>query len=84
MSAILSLIPGEVWAALGAAVAVLAAYWRAYASGKKAGKNEAKAKEADAYEQHLKDIDRAANARADADRRNASGGLHDDDGHRRD
>lgn len=81
MSALLSLIPGEIWAAGAAALAVLFAFWRAYATGRKAGRDAAKV---DSYEQDLKALDRANTARADSLRKSAAGGLLDDDGFRRD
>jgi hypothetical protein len=86
MEALLSLIPGvSLTAIVGGIVAALAVVWRIFAAGKKSGRNEAKAKEADSYAKHLQDIERAANARSDADRRNAHPDqLRDDDGYRRD
>lgn len=81
MSALLSLIPGEVWAGAAAVLAILIAWWRAYATGKEAGRNQAKV---DAYERDLKALDRANTARSDSLRKSAAGGLHDNDGFRRD
>lgn len=78
---LLSLIPSEAWAAAAAVLAILIAWWRAYATGKEAGRNQAKV---DAYEQDLKALDRANTARADSHRKSATGGLLDDDGFRRD
>lgn len=62
--ALLSLIPGGSLTAIGAAVvAALFGVWRIYAAGKKSGRNEAKAKEADSYEDYLQDVARANRAR---------------------
>lgn len=64
MDFILSLIPGGGLTAVVAAVlAALAGVWRVYASGKAAGRSEQKAKEADSYAKHIRDVTRAADAR---------------------
>jgi hypothetical protein len=61
--------------ALGVVIAILAAWLKGRLSGAKAERNAQKAKEADAYEQHLKDLAAAATARP-------SGGLSDDPNNR--
>lgn len=81
MTALLSLIPGEAWAMLGTVAATVIFLWRTYAAGKKAGRDSAKV---DSYEQDLKALDRANAARADSLRKSANGGLHQNDGFRRD
>ncbi|HEX7072958.1 MAG TPA: hypothetical protein VF226_02875 [Hyphomicrobiaceae bacterium] len=81
MDFILSLIPGGSLTAIGAGiVAALLAVWRIFAAGRKAGRNEAAAKERDAYESHLQDIARANHARAGAE----LGGVPDSDPYNRD
>lgn len=80
MDAILSLIPGGSLTAIGGAiVAALVAVWRVFAAGKKAGLNQARAKEADSYEKHLEDLARGHDARNRVD-----GRLPDNDPYRRD
>lgn len=72
LDALLSLIPGGALTAIAAAVvSALGGAFALYRSGKKAGRNEQKVKEADSYERHLKEISDAANARP-------SGGVQSD------
>ena len=64
MDFILSLIPGgSLTAILAAVLAAVAGIWRAWAAGKKAGQNEERAKHAQAREESLNRIKRAARAR---------------------
>lgn len=77
MDWLLNLIPGgSLTAILGGIVAVLGFLGTLLYGAKKAGVNQQKAKEADAYEKHLRDIQNAANARP--------GGLPDNDPNNRD
>lgn len=50
----------SVYLIIAACVALVFSLWKAHASGKKAGSNEAKAKGADAYEKHINEISDAA------------------------
>lgn len=69
---ILNLIPGGgLTAVLGAIVAALGMIVTMFYGIKKAGRDEQKAKELDAYEKHLKDIARAGDAKP-------SGGVQSD------
>lgn len=64
MELILSVIPGGWLSALGAAVAAAAlGIWRIFAAGKKSGRNEQKAKEAENRAKNLDRIRDAADAR---------------------
>lgn len=64
MDALLNLVPGgSLTAILAAVLAALAGVWRVYASGKSAGRNEQKAKEADNRADNLKRIHDASGAR---------------------
>lgn len=66
MDALLNLIPGGSLTAIGGViVAALLAFWRAWAAGKSAGRNQEKAKQNDAYEKHLDAVERASSARND-------------------
>lgn len=80
MDALFSLIPGGSLTAIGAAIlAALLAVWRVFAAGKRAGRAETRAKEADSYEKHLEDLARGHDARNRVD-----GRLPDNDPYRRD
>lgn len=50
----------SIYLIIAAGVAFVFSLWKAHASGKKAGSNEAKAKGADAYEKHINEISDAA------------------------
>lgn len=64
MDLLLSLLPGGPLTLLvGAVGGVALAMWRTYASGKSAGRNEQKVKEAEANAKHLQRVRDAANAR---------------------
>lgn len=66
MDALLNLIPGGSLTAIGGViVAALLAFWRTWAAGKSAGRNQEKAKQSDAYENHLGKVERANAARND-------------------
>lgn len=81
MDTILSLIPGgSLTAILAAIVAALGWGFHQRLAGAKAERSKARAKEADAYEQHLQEISGAHDARnrIDPDR------LPNDDPYRRD
>lgn len=80
MDALVSLIPGG-WltAILAGLAAVGGAVWRAFVAGKTSQKNADRAKEADAYEQHLEDL-----AAANRARNSVTGSLPDNDPYRRD
>lgn len=80
ISTLLSLIPGSVWAYGAAALAAVLGVWRIYAAGKKSGRNEVKV---DSYEEEMRALERANTARVGSLRQSASGGLHDDDGFKR-
>lgn len=78
---ILSLIPGgSITAAIAAGLATLAGMLGIYRAGRSAERTKNRAKEADAYEQHLREISDAHSARnrVDPDR------VPSDDPYRRD
>lgn len=50
----------SIYLIIAACVAFVFSLWKAHATGKKAGSNEAKAKDADAYEKHINEIADAA------------------------
>lgn len=69
----------EFIAVSAAIIALLVAIWRVWTVGKKAGRDEAKAKEVDAYEDHLQDVARANRARAAAERDGVPNDKYDRD-----
>lgn len=54
---------GILWALGAAVVAAFGLYWKGRKDGGKSATDKLKAKEADAYEQHLREIADAGNAR---------------------
>ena len=85
MDWLLELIPGGgLTAIIGAVIAGIAALGTLLFGAKRAGRDAERAKKVDEYEKHLEEIERAASARAAADRRNAEPDrLRDDDGYKR-
>lgn len=64
MDALLSLIPGGSLAVIGGAIIAFAlTLWKAFSTGKKAGRDQQKAKEAEARAKNLDRIRDAADAR---------------------
>lgn len=65
---------GVVAGIIGAALALIGAWW----AGRKSGTARAKAERADAYEAEMERIEKAASARRDAERRARAGELRDE------